>query len=234
MKLCLANGDCGRLHPPLPSAQPHRSPPFRQAKPVTCGWTAPHPQALALAPRREQAQPLGQPLRTARAGWLLRHARRPPRAQGPAGRSEGRSGLGGVEARASRLGRPSPPHPASAPRPGVGFPWPRLVPTPVAPLAPPAAGSTWSSIASLKDLERDSLTEKEGYLAKVKSLLNTDLSLENGAHAFSREVNGCLENGSQTSGEERRVEIAEKKMFCKPVSKLCMPRRSKNSPRWRN
>ncbi|KAM9043515.1 DNA (cytosine-5)-methyltransferase 1-like isoform 2-T2 [Megaptera novaeangliae] len=62
----------------------------------------------------------------------------------------------------------------------------------------------------LKDLERHSLTEK------------------NGAHAFSREVNGCLENGSQTSGEERRVEIAEKKKSPKPVSKLCMPRRSKS------
>ncbi|XP_061059665.1 DNA (cytosine-5)-methyltransferase 1-like [Eubalaena glacialis] len=49
-----------------------------------------------------------------------------------------------------------------------------------------------------------------------------------GEHAFSREVNGCLENGSQTSGEERRVEIAEKKKSPKPVSKLCMPRRSKS------
>ena len=95
MKLRVANGDCGRLHPPLPSAQPHRSPPFRQAKPVTCGRTAPHPQAPVLAPRREQAQPLGRPLRTARAGRLLRRARRPPRAQGPARRSEGRSGRGG-------------------------------------------------------------------------------------------------------------------------------------------
>ena len=148
MKLCLANGDCGRLNPPLPSAQPHRSPPFRQAKPVTCGRTAPHPQALVLAPRREQAQPLGRPLWTARAGRLLRRARRPPRAQRPAGRSEGRSGLGGAEARASRLGRPSSPPPASAPRPGVGFSWPRLIPTPVAPLAPRVAGSTRSSTAS--------------------------------------------------------------------------------------
>ncbi|KAM9103762.1 uncharacterized protein AAG666_009212 isoform 1-T2 [Megaptera novaeangliae] len=95
MKLRLANGDCGRLHPPRPSAQPHRSPPFRQAKPMTCGRTAPHPQAPVLAPRREQAQPLGRPLRTARAGRLLRRARRPPRAQGPARRSEGRPGRGG-------------------------------------------------------------------------------------------------------------------------------------------
>ncbi|XP_059957768.1 DNA (cytosine-5)-methyltransferase 1-like, partial [Mesoplodon densirostris] len=58
--------------------------------------------------------------------------------------------------------------------------------------------------------------------------LNKDLSLENGAHAFSREVNGCLENGSQTNGEDRRVEIAEKNKSPRRVSKLCMLRRSKS------
>lgn len=58
-------------------------------------------------------------------------------------------------------------------------------------------------------LHKEELSE-EGYLAKVKSLLNKDLSLENGAHAFSREANGCLENGSQTSGEDCRVVMAEK------------------------
>ncbi|KAJ8796414.1 hypothetical protein J1605_002223, partial [Eschrichtius robustus] len=76
-------------------------------------------------------------------------------------------------------------------------------------------------------LHREELSE-EGYLAQGRSLLNKDLSLENRAHAFSWEVNGCLENGSQTSGEERRVEIAEKNKSPKPVSKLCMPRRSKS------
>jgi len=116
----------------------------------------------------------------------------------------------------------------------------------------------------LKDLERDSLTEKEcvkeklnllheflqteiknqlcdletklhkeelseeGYLAKVKSLLNKDLSLENGAHAFSREVNGCLGNGSQTSGEDRRAGMAEENKSPRPVSKISIPRRSKS------
>ncbi|VCX43266.1 unnamed protein product, partial [Gulo gulo] len=75
-------------------------------------------------------------------------------------------------------------------------------------------------------LHKEELSE-EGYLAKVKSLLNKDLSLENGAHAFSREVNGRLENGSQTSGEDRRVGMAEEKKSPKPVSKLPTPRRSK-------
>ena len=73
----------------------------------------------SLAPRREQAQPLGRPLWTARAGRLLRRDRHPPRAQGPAGRSKDRSVLGGVEAEASRLGRSPSPPPASAPRPGL-------------------------------------------------------------------------------------------------------------------
>uniref|UniRef100_A0A8D0WCN9 DNA (cytosine-5)-methyltransferase n=1 Tax=Sus scrofa TaxID=9823 RepID=A0A8D0WCN9_PIG len=76
-------------------------------------------------------------------------------------------------------------------------------------------------------LHKEELSE-EGYLAKVKSLLNKDLSLENGAHAFSREVNGYLENGSQTSGEDRRVEMAEENKSPKPVSKLGPPRRSKS------
>ena len=144
MKLCLANGDCRRLHPPLPSAQPHRSPPFRQAKPVTCGQTAPHPQAPVLAPCQEQAQPLGRPLQTARAGRLLRRTRHPPRAQGPAGRSECRSGLRGVEAWASQLGRapsrllPLCPGPGWASRGPVSFPpLSRLLPP--GPWAPPGA-----------------------------------------------------------------------------------------------
>lgn len=52
--------------------------------------------------------------------------------------------------------------------------------------------------------------------------------MENGAHAFSREVNGCLENGSHSSGEDRRVVMAEENKSPKLVSKPCMPRRSKS------
>lgn len=52
-------------------------------------------------------------------------------------------------------------------------------------------------------LQKDELSE-EGYLAKVKSLLNKDLSLENGACTFSREV-----NGSYPHGEERTAAMAE-------------------------
>nr|XP_031545452.1 DNA (cytosine-5)-methyltransferase 1 isoform X2 [Vicugna pacos] len=146
---------------------------------------------------------------------------------------------------------------------------PSKMPARTAPARVPALASRAFSLPDdvrrrLKDLERDSLTEKEcvkeklnllheflrteiknqlcdletklhkeelseeGYLAKVKSLLNKDLSLENGAHTLSREVNGCLENGSQTNSENRRVEMAEENKSPKPVSKLCMPRRSKS------
>jgi len=52
-------------------------------------------------------------------------------------------------------------------------------------------------------------SSEEGYLAKVKSLLNKDLSLDNGPQVFSWEVNGGLEKESQISGEERRVGMAE-------------------------
>ncbi|KAF6093387.1 DNA methyltransferase 1 [Phyllostomus discolor] len=143
------------------------------------------------------------------------------------------------------------------------------MPARTAPARVPALASRAISLPDdvrrrLKDLERDSLTEKEcvkeklnllheflqteiknqlcdletklhkeelseeGYLAKVKSLLNKDLSLENGAHAFSREVNGCLENGSHSSGENRRVRMAEENKSPKPMSKPCTPRRSKS------
>ncbi|XP_054983670.1 DNA (cytosine-5)-methyltransferase 1 isoform X3 [Sorex araneus] len=64
----------------------------------------------------------------------------------------------------------------------------------------------------LCDLETKLRTEElseEGYLAKVKSLLNKDLSLENGAHAFSREVNGARANGKHLGREERRAAMAE-------------------------
>ncbi|KAF3831643.1 hypothetical protein GH733_000455, partial [Mirounga leonina] len=47
---------------------------------------------------------------------------------------------------------------------------------------------------------------EEGYLAKVKSLLNKDLSLDNGPQVFRWEVNGGLEKESQISGEERRFD----------------------------
>uniref|UniRef100_A0A8C5LD39 DNA (cytosine-5)-methyltransferase n=1 Tax=Jaculus jaculus TaxID=51337 RepID=A0A8C5LD39_JACJA len=116
----------------------------------------------------------------------------------------------------------------------------------------------------LKDLERNSLTEKEcvkeklnllhdflqteiknqlcdleiklhkeelseeGYLAKVKSLLNKDLSLESGTHTLNREANGCLQNGSQPSRQGRRVAMAESNTSPKPGSKPRTPRRSKS------
>ncbi|XP_045146253.1 DNA (cytosine-5)-methyltransferase 1 isoform X3 [Echinops telfairi] len=119
----------------------------------------------------------------------------------------------------------------------------RTAPARVPALASPAISLPDDVRRRLKDLERDSLTEKEcvkeklnllydflqteiknqlcdletklhkeelseeGYLAKVKSLLNKDLSLENGAHA--REARGCLENGSQASGAGRRAGMAE-------------------------
>ncbi|KAK1342783.1 hypothetical protein QTO34_015549 [Cnephaeus nilssonii] len=143
------------------------------------------------------------------------------------------------------------------------------MPARTAPARVPALASRAISLPDdvrrrLKDLERDSLTEKEcvkeklnllheflqteiknqlcdletklhkeelseeGYLAKVKSLLNKDLSLENGAHPFSREVNGCLENGSHSSGEDRRVRMAEENKSPKSMSKPCTPRRSKS------
>ncbi|KAM5238057.1 DNA (cytosine-5)-methyltransferase 1 [Ctenodactylus gundi] len=76
-------------------------------------------------------------------------------------------------------------------------------------------------------LRKEELSE-EGYLAKVKSLLNKDLSLENGTHACNREVNGCLENGSQASGAGRSVGMAEPKTPPKPSSKPRAPRRSKS------
>ncbi|EHB03719.1 DNA (cytosine-5)-methyltransferase 1 [Heterocephalus glaber] len=139
----------------------------------------------------------------------------------------------------------------------------RTAPARVPALATPAISLPDDVRRRLKDLERDSLTEKEcvkeklnllheflqteiknqlcdletklhkeelseeGYLAKVKSLLNKDLSLENGAHAFNREVNGCLENGSQASSEAWRVRIAEAHSPPHTSSKPRAPRRSK-------
>ncbi|XP_012665592.2 DNA (cytosine-5)-methyltransferase 1-like [Otolemur garnettii] len=140
----------------------------------------------------------------------------------------------------------------------------RTAPARVPALASPAISLPEDVRRRLKDLERDSLTEKEcvkeklnllheflqteiktqlydletklhkeelseeGYLAKVKSLLNKDLSLENGAHAFSREVNGRLENGIQARGQDWRVGMAEANTPAKPISKPRTPRRSKS------
>lgn len=138
----------------------------------------------------------------------------------------------------------------------------RTAPARVPALAAPAISLPDDVRRRLKDLERDSLTEKEcvreklnllheflqteiknqlcdletklhkeelseeGYLAKVKSLLNKDLSL-NGAHALSRDANGCVGNGSQASGEERRAGMAEPSRPPKPSAKARTPRRSK-------
>ncbi|XP_003460912.3 DNA (cytosine-5)-methyltransferase 1 isoform X2 [Cavia porcellus] len=141
----------------------------------------------------------------------------------------------------------------------------RTAPARVPALATPAISLPDDVRRRLKDLERNSLTEKEcvkeklnllheflqtevknqlcdletklhkeelseeGYLAKVKSLLNKDLSLENGAHAFSREVNGCLENGSQASGEGRRARMAEPHSPPHTSPRPRAPRRSKST-----
>ncbi|XP_006875222.1 PREDICTED: DNA (cytosine-5)-methyltransferase 1 [Chrysochloris asiatica] len=138
----------------------------------------------------------------------------------------------------------------------------RTAPARVPAVASPAISLPDDVRRRLKDLERNSLTEKEcvkeklnllheflkteiktqlcdlerklhkeelseeGYLAKVKSLLNKDLSLENGTHA--REVNGCVENGSHTSGVHRRVGMAEANKPSKLVSKRRLSRRSKS------
>ena len=50
-----------------------------------------------------------------------------------------------------------------------------------------------SSYVTLHKLHKEELSV-EGYLAKIKSFLYRDLSLENRGQAFSWEVNGCLEN----------------------------------------
>lgn len=52
--------------------------------------------------------------------------------------------------------------------------------------------------------------------------------MENGAHAFNREANGCLENGSQAGGEARRVRMAEPHGLRHTGSKPRAPRRSKS------
>ncbi|XP_077833397.1 DNA (cytosine-5)-methyltransferase 1 isoform X3 [Macaca mulatta] len=140
----------------------------------------------------------------------------------------------------------------------------RTAPARVPTLAVPAISLPDDVRRRLKDLERDSLTEKEcvkeklnllheflqteiknqlcdletklrkeelseeGYLAKVKSLLNKDLSLENGAHACNWEVNGRLENGNQARGEDHRVGMADANSPPKPLSKPRTPRRSKS------
>ncbi|KAL6067064.1 hypothetical protein STEG23_031299, partial [Scotinomys teguina] len=129
----------------------------------------------------------------------------------------------------------------------------RTAPAQVLALASPAGSLPDHVRRRLKDLERDSLTEKEcvkeklnllheflqteiksqlydletkfhkeelseeGYLAKVKSLLNKDLSLENGTHTLTQKANNCPANGS------RRAEMADSKQ----PSKL-KPRRSKS------
>ncbi|XP_021563145.1 DNA (cytosine-5)-methyltransferase 1-like, partial [Carlito syrichta] len=141
----------------------------------------------------------------------------------------------------------------------------RTAPARVPALVAPAGSLPDDVRRRLKDLERNSLTEKEcvkeklnllheflqteiknqlcdlesklhkeelseeRYLAKVKSLLSKDLSLENGALAVGREVNGRLENGSRARGETRRAGMAEADSSPKPASKPRTPRRSKSN-----
>lgn len=64
---------------------------------------------------------------------------------------------------------------------------------------------------------------QEGYLAKVKSLLNKDLSLENGTHSLTRKANDCPANGSRPS---RKTEMADSKQSSKLKPKPRTPRRS--------
>uniref|UniRef100_A0A8C6W4E4 DNA (cytosine-5)-methyltransferase n=1 Tax=Nannospalax galili TaxID=1026970 RepID=A0A8C6W4E4_NANGA len=76
-------------------------------------------------------------------------------------------------------------------------------------------------------LHKEELSE-EGYLAKVKSLLNKDLSLENGAQSLAREANGCAANGSQPSREGRRAGMADSNPLPRPSPKPRASRRSKS------
>ncbi|CAO2635941.1 DNA (cytosine-5)-methyltransferase 1 [Lemmus lemmus] len=81
--------------------------------------------------------------------------------------------------------------------------------------------------SQLHDLEtklhKEELSE-EGYLAKVKSLLNKDLSLENGTHSLTRKTNDCPANGSQPS---QKAEMADSKQSSRLRPKPRTPRRSK-------
>lgn len=81
----------------------------------------------------------------------------------PTPNAEPRGRQGGLRAPRARAGQRHrlrgwavPPHHLLPlrPGPGVGFLWPRLVPTPVAPLSPLATGSTRSSTASCKGVGR--------------------------------------------------------------------------------
>uniref|UniRef100_F7GG75 DNA (cytosine-5)-methyltransferase n=1 Tax=Monodelphis domestica TaxID=13616 RepID=F7GG75_MONDO len=84
-------------------------------------------------------------------------------------------------------------------------------------------------------LHKEELSE-EGYLAKVKFLLNKELSLENGDHTLNQKVNGCLENGTYTSDEDfeksieedSAVEMEEATGSSTSLSKSRKPRRSKS------
>lgn len=141
----------------------------------------------------------------------------------------------------------------------------RTAPARVAALTSPTSSLPEHVRRRLKDLERDSLTEKEfvkeklnllheflqteiknqlcdletklhkeelseeGYLAKVKSLLNKDLSLENGAQSLTGEAHGgCIANGSQPSQEGRKAGRAEPSPPAKPSPKPRVSRRSKS------
>ncbi|XP_051011932.1 LOW QUALITY PROTEIN: DNA (cytosine-5)-methyltransferase 1 [Acomys russatus] len=73
-------------------------------------------------------------------------------------------------------------------------------------------------------LHKEELSE-EGYLAKVKSLLNKDLSLENGTHSLTRKANGCPANGSQPG---QRAEMADSNQSPKTRPKPRASRRSKS------
>ncbi|XP_035299384.1 DNA (cytosine-5)-methyltransferase 1 isoform X5 [Cricetulus griseus] len=82
--------------------------------------------------------------------------------------------------------------------------------------------------SQLNDLEtklhKEELSE-EGYLAKVKSLLNKDLSLENGTLSHTRKANDYPANGSRPS---RRTGMADSKQPSKLMPKARAPRRSKS------
>lgn len=73
-------------------------------------------------------------------------------------------------------------------------------------------------------LHKEELSE-EGYLAKVKSLLNKDLSLENGALSLTQKANGFPANGSRPTW---RAEMADSNRSPRSRSKPRGPRRSKS------
>lgn len=73
-------------------------------------------------------------------------------------------------------------------------------------------------------LHKEELSE-EGYLAKVKTLLNKDLCLENGTLSLTQKANGCPANGSRPTW---KAEMADSNRSPRSRPKPRGPRRSKS------